>query len=66
MSITSEKKNHYLQLLEDSAFPEDAEGIGTFMDQDNQPMISLWDLRHTGISSLKSVSNLMTKNVPKT
>ena len=41
MNITSEKKEHYLQILKKSTFPEDAEGLGTFMNQENQPMIAL-------------------------
>ena len=49
MNITSEKKEHYLQLLNNSVFPEDAEGIGTFMNQDNQPMIALGFKTHRDI-----------------
>jgi hypothetical protein len=47
--MKSEKYSYYLQLFQSSVFPEDAEGIGTFMNQENQPMVALGFKTHRDI-----------------
>lgn len=49
MSITSKKKDYYLQIFEQSAFPENPEGISTFMNEKNQPEIALAFRTHRDI-----------------
>lgn len=49
MSIISKKKAQYLQLFNSSTFPEDAEGVGTFMNQENHPVIALGFKTHRDI-----------------
>ena len=49
MSITSTKRNKYLQIFNRAMFPENPQGIGTFMNQENNPEIALAFTTHRDI-----------------
>ena len=49
MSITSTKKNKYLQIFNQAEFPDNPQGIGTFMNQENKPEIALAFMTHRDI-----------------
>lgn len=49
MNITSKKNDYYLQVFEKAEFPEQPEGIGTFMNQENKPEIALAFTTHRDI-----------------
>ena len=49
MSITSTKRNKYLQIFNRAKFPENPQGIGIFMNQENNPEIALAFTTHRDI-----------------